>query len=243
MDTFSMRSVPMLSCSCVIMSGEAVGIYLLSIQNNHNNPRAGEACQAARIGREDLLVICLSHHAGVAELGRAPFAMLQATYGWEAGVIVSVCLLFATKPSGQPRPRLPLRVRFSILTIALSIRSCSPRNSANIFSTSIRQPPFRLKARCGLLSAERLSAAGRCSVGLPVGRDSNTRVNYITKVTLKDRWVLNRFGAHGDNGAHPVGQTGDRQRISGKLRRKSMSGPSLRRIPGQLSPKTVKHPR
>jgi hypothetical protein len=54
--------------------------------------------------------------------------------------------------------------------------------------------------------------------------------------------VLNRFGAHGDNGAHPVGQTGDRQRIPGKLRRKSMSGPSLRRIPGQPSPKTAKHP-
>lgn len=171
----------MLSCSCVIMSGEAVGIYLLSIQKNHNSPRVGGACQAARIGREDLLVIWLSHHAGVAELDRAPFAMLQVTYGSEAGVIVSFCLLFVTKPSRRPRPRLPLRVRFSILTIALSIRSCSPRNSANIFSTSIRQPPFCLKARCGLLSAERLSAAGRCSACLPVGWDSLPHFYSITK--------------------------------------------------------------
>ncbi len=45
--------------------------------------------------------------------------------------------------------------------------------------------------------------------------------------------VLNRFGDHGNQGAHPVRQTGDRQRNSGKLRRKFMSGPSLRRIPGR----------
>jgi hypothetical protein len=171
----------MLSCSCVIMSGEAVGIYLLSIQKNHNNPRAGGACQTARIGREDLLVIWLSHHAGVAELGRAPLVMLQVTYGSESDFIISIGLLCVTEPNGRPRPRLPLRVRFSILTIALSIRSCSPRNSANIFSTSIRQPPFCLKARCGLLSAERLSAAGRWSAGLPVGWDSLPHFDSITK--------------------------------------------------------------
>jgi len=51
--------------------------------------------------------------------------------------------------------------------------------------------------------------------------------------------VLNRFGAYGDDGARPVRQTGDRQRISGKLRQKFMSGPSLRRISGQPSPKRL----
>jgi len=91
----------------------------------------------AGIGREDLLVIWLSRHPGVAELDRAPFAMFQVTYASEAGVIVSSCLLFVTKPAARPPPRLPLRVGFSILTITFSIRSRSLRNSAHIFSTCI----------------------------------------------------------------------------------------------------------
>jgi hypothetical protein len=56
MDRFSIKSVPILNCSCVMMSPEAAGIGLLSIQKNHNNPWARRASQAARTGREDLLV-------------------------------------------------------------------------------------------------------------------------------------------------------------------------------------------
>ena len=40
--------------------------------------------------------------------------------------------------------------------------------------------------------------------------------------------VLNRFGGHDEARDIAVGQTGDRQRISGKRRRKSESGPGLR---------------
>ena len=53
------------------------------------------------------------------------------------------------------------------------------------------------------------------------------------------RRVLNRFGGHDEHGACPAGQTKDRQRISGKLRRKFMSVPGLRHIPGSPSPKRL----
>jgi hypothetical protein len=43
--------------------------------------------------------------------------------------------------------------------------------------------------------------------------------------------VLNRFGAYGERRDIAVGQTGDRQRISGRMRRKSKSGPGLRTFP------------
>src|ERR1035437_7643141 len=51
--------------------------------------------------------------------------------------------------------------------------------------------------------------------------------------------VHNRFGGHDEHGACPAGQTKDRQRISGKLRRKFMSVPGLRHIPGSPSPKRL----
>ena len=64
--------------------------------------------------------------------------MLQVTYGWEASFIVPFGVFFVTEPGGRLRLRLPLRARFSILTITLSIRSRSPRSCSNIFSKSIR---------------------------------------------------------------------------------------------------------
>jgi hypothetical protein len=44
------------------------------------------------------------------------------------------------------------------------------------------------------------------------------------------RRVLDRSGGQGERRDIAVGQTGDRQRISGKLRRKSKSGPGLRAL-------------
>jgi hypothetical protein len=52
--------------------------------------------------------------------------------------------------------------------------------------------------------------------------------------------VLNRFGAYGERRDIAVGQTGDRQRISGRMRRKSKSGPGLRRISGSQPPKRLR---
>jgi len=51
-----------------------------------------------------------------------------------------------------------------------------------------------------------------------------------------------KAGAHDENGAYPARQTGVRQRIPGKLRRKFMSVPGLRRIHGQPSQKPLSTP-
>jgi hypothetical protein len=147
MDTFSMRSEPMLSSACVIMSSESIDIYLLSLRKNHKNPRPGGTCQAARIGKKiysdsDLAVVA----CGVAELDRTVFVVPQVSTSAGAG-IVPFCGLFLIEPSGRPGPRLTFGASFSMLTITCSIRSRSPRNCANIFSKSIRQSAFCLQAR------------------------------------------------------------------------------------------------
>ena len=51
--------------------------------------------------------------------------------------------------------------------------------------------------------------------------------------------MLNRFGETTNGQPVPLGKPWDRQPNSGKLRRKLVSVPSLRRISGQLSPKRL----
>ena len=51
--------------------------------------------------------------------------------------------------------------------------------------------------------------------------------------------VLNRFGGTTNGQAVPRGKPWDRQPVSGKLRRKLVSVPGLRRISGQLAPKRL----
>src|ERR1017187_6580761 len=54
--------------------------------------------------------------------------------------------------------------------------------------------------------------------------------------------VLNRFGETTNGQPVPLGKPWDRQPNSGKLRRKLVSVPGLRRISGQLSPKRLGTP-
>src|ERR1035437_7318367 len=84
-----------------------------------------------------------------------------------------------------------------------------------------------------------------CCSGLLVFFFNGTATTEIYTLSLHDALpisergpgVLNRFGAHDEGGFVSGGETGDRPRISGKLRPKFMSVPGWGRILGQRSPK------